>query len=162
MENSSLWPTNKYGTPWRQAAFLFDWRDEALVEEAIETVDPLKITVRYRFVAVVGFESDADMVMHRLADTLPPKRRYDNDHMCAVLDSCTDPESLWALVEYEIPTGRFSIFGVGVLDLADGEMYGSLMAALADRRERFVGEMPVIEFRDTPLASATGGQQFAE
>jgi hypothetical protein len=162
MENSSHWPTNKHGTPWRQAAFFFDWQDEALVEEAIETVDPLRITVRYRFVAVVGFESDAAIVMHFLADTLPPRRRYDNEHSCAVLDPCTDPEALRTLVEYEMPDCRFTIFGVGVIDVADEATFESFLTALADRRGGFVGEMPCIEFRDTPLASATGGQQLAE
>lgn len=116
------------------------------MEEAIETVSPLKIAARYRFVAVVGFDTDADIVMHYLADTLPPERRYDNGNSCAVLDPCTDPEALLALVEYEMPTCRFSIFGVGVLELADEATYESLLTALADRPGRFVGEMPVIEF----------------
>lgn len=145
MENSTLWPTNKYGTSWRKAAFFFDWQDEEVVEEAIETVDPLRITVRYRSVAAIGFETVADMVMHFLADTLPPTRKYDNEAMCAVIDPCIDPKGLWALVEYEIPKARFSIFGVGVLDLADPETYELLMTALADRSDRFVGEMPVVE-----------------
>ena len=115
-----------------------------MIEEAIETVDPLRITVRYRPVAAIGFETVADMVMHFLADTLPPERKYDNEAMCAVIDPCTDPEALWALVDYEIPTARFSIFGVGVLDLADQETYESLLTALADRCGKLVGEMPVI------------------
>jgi hypothetical protein len=146
MENSSLSPTNKFSTSWRRAAFFFDWQDEALVEEAIETLSPLKITVKYRFVGVVGVETDADIVMHFLADTLPPRRRFDNEHSCAVIDPCTDPEALRALVEYEIPQAQFSVFGVGFLDLADQETYELLLTALADRGGQFVGEMPCIEF----------------
>jgi hypothetical protein len=145
MENSSPWPINRYGTSWRQAAFLFDWQDEDVVEEAIETVSPLKITVRYRPVAAIGFETAADMVMHYLADTLPPTRKYDNEAMCAVIDPCTDTEALRSILRDDMPDVRFSIFGVGVLDLADQETYGSLMTALADRCDRFVGETPVIE-----------------
>jgi hypothetical protein len=116
------------------------------VEEAIVAVGRHKITTRYRFVAVVGFDTDADIVMHYLAETLPPGRRYDNENSCAVLDPCTDPEALWALVEYEMPTCRFSIFGVGVLDLADEATYESLLTALADRRRRFIGETPWTKF----------------
>jgi hypothetical protein len=116
------------------------------VEEAIETGSPLKVTIRSRPVAIIGFETVADMVIHFLADTLQPRRRYDNDHMCAVLDPCADPESLSALIDHEIPTARFSIFGVGVIDLADEATYQLMLDALADRRGRFVGEMPVIDF----------------
>ena len=125
------------------------------MEEAIETVSPLKITVRYRLVAVVGFETDADIVMHYLAETLPPGRRYDNENSCAVLDPCTDPEALLALVEYDMPTCRFSIFGVGILDLADEPTYELFLTALADRRSRFVGEMPVIEFFGSAISPSS-------
>jgi hypothetical protein len=146
MGNSTPWPTNRFGTSWRRAAFYFDQRDEDVVEEAIETVSPLKVTVRYRLVAVVGFDTDADIVMHFLADTLPPRRRFDNEHSCAVLDPCTDPEALMALIESEMPNSRFSVYGVGSLDLADEETYESLLTALADRHVRFAGRLPIIEF----------------
>jgi len=146
MENPTPWPTNQFGTSWRRAAFSFDWQDDALVEEAIETLSPLKITVRCHFVAVIGFETDADIVMHFLADTLPAWRRFDNEHSCAGLDPCTDPEALCELVEREMPNCQVSVFGVGVLDLADVETYKSLLSAMAERQERFVGETPCIEF----------------
>jgi hypothetical protein len=155
MRNLSTWPTNEFGTSWRRATFWFDWLDEDLVEEAIEAVSPLRITPRYRFVAVVGFDTDADIVMHYLAETLPSGRRYDNENSCAVLDPCTDPEALLALVEYDMPTCRFSIFGVGVLDLADEQSYRLLLGALADRRGRFVGEMPVIEFFGSAISPSS-------
>ena len=77
------------------------------MEEAIETVDPLKITVRYRPVAAIGFETVADMVMHFLADTLPPTRKYDDENMCAVIDPCTDTEALEAIVRDDMPTCGF-------------------------------------------------------
>src|SRR5579872_1663581 len=52
MTTAPSWPTNKYGTSWRHALMFFDWRDEDIVDEAIETVDPLKITVRCHPVAI--------------------------------------------------------------------------------------------------------------
>ena len=33
---------------------LFDWRDEEIFDEAIETLNPLKITIRSRPMVVVG------------------------------------------------------------------------------------------------------------
>jgi hypothetical protein len=126
---------------------IFDWQDENIVDEAIETIDPYKITVvRYRPVAAIGFKRVADMVLHRLADRLPPTRKFDREAMCAVIDPCTDTEALCVLVEEEMDDVRFSIFGVAVLYLADEQTHGSLMTALADRRGRFVGEMPSIDF----------------
>ena len=80
------------------------------------------------------------MMMHFLADTLPPRSRYDNDGMCAVVDPCTDPEALRTLLEEKMQDVRCRS------DLADQETHGSLMTALADRSERSVREMHVIEF----------------
>jgi hypothetical protein len=146
LANPGPWPTNKYGTSWRQASMIFDWQDEGVVEEAIETVNPLKITVRCRPVAAIGFETVADMVMHFLADKLPPGRRFDNEGMYAVIDPCTDTEALQALVEEEMDEVEFSIFGMATLDLADQETHRLLIKALADRHGQFVGKMPVIDF----------------
>jgi len=66
--------------------------------------------------------------------------------MCIIIDPCTDPEAMAALVEEKMDTVQFSIFGVAVLDLADEAIYRRLMAALGERQGRFVGETPVIEF----------------
>jgi hypothetical protein len=146
METSAPWPTNRYGTTWRRAILYFDWRDEEIVWEAIETTDPLKITVRERPVAVIGFDCVADMMMHRLADTLPFGKNWDVERMSIIIDPCTDPEAMAALVEEKMDTVRFSIFGVAVLDLADESVHRCLLAALEERGSRFVGETPVIEF----------------
>jgi hypothetical protein len=147
MENTAFWPSNKHGTSWRRATLLFDWRDQDIVDEAIETVDPYKITVvRYRPVAAIGFKTIGDMVMHCLAGRLPPNRRFATEGMCAVIDPCTDTEALRALVEEEMDSSRFSIFGVAVLDFADQQTHGSLKTALAERRGQFAGEMPCIDF----------------
>jgi hypothetical protein len=124
----------------------FDWQDEQIVWEAIETTDPLKVTVRDRPVAVIGFDCVADMMMHRLAATLPYGPHWDQERMCIIIDPCTNPEALEAVVEEQMHTVRFSVFGVAVLDLADEPIYRRLMAALEERQGRFVGETPVIEF----------------
>ena len=42
------WPTNRYGTSRRTITIWFDWSDQKIIWEAIETIDPLKVT------AVVG------------------------------------------------------------------------------------------------------------
>ena len=125
---------------------IFDWRDESLVEDAIESLDPYKITFRSRLVGIIGFDNEAEMVMHYLADTLPRPRRFDNNGMCAVLDPCRDPEGLQRLVDEEMDNVRFSIFGVALVHLADQETYRSLERALSDRRQPFVGEMPTVDF----------------
>lgn len=140
------WPINNYGTTWRRAVMYFDWQDEEIVAEAIETIDPLKITVRCHAVAAIGFENITDMVIHRIAETLPYGRSWNQDSLSIIIDPCADPEALGALVEEQVENVRFSVFGVAVLDLADGGIYGTLMDAFAKRRSQFVGEYPVIEF----------------
>jgi hypothetical protein len=146
MKSSAPWPINKFGTSWRRALMYFDWHDEEIVWEAIEIIDPLKITVRQRPVAAIGFGNIRDMVMHRLAEMLPYGKHWDADNMCIIIAPCADPEAMEAMVHEQMETVRFSVFGVAVLDLADQPTYRTLMNALADRSERFVGEAPVIEF----------------
>jgi hypothetical protein len=125
---------------------VFDWRDEELIDEAIETIDPRTITVRCRPVAAIGFDCVADMMMHRLADTLPFGKNWDVERMSIIIDPCIDPEAMAALVEEQMETVRFSIFGVAVLDLADESVHRQLLTGLEERQGRFVGETPVIEF----------------
>ena len=84
--------------------------------------------------------------MHFLADTLPPNSRWNNDGMFVIIDPCADPVAMEALVEEQMENVRFSIFGIAVFDLADERTYRALVNALADHSNRFVGEMPVIEF----------------
>jgi len=141
----STWPTNEYGTTWRHAVMYYDWQDDPIVSEAIDTIDPLKITVRSRSVAAIGFDSIAEMMMYRLAEPLPYGTHWNQDSMCITIDPCSDPETLRRLVEEEMPTVQFSIFGVAVLDLADEAIYRQLSAALGERRHGFLGEMPFID-----------------
>jgi hypothetical protein len=145
MKSSAPWPINKFGTAWRHVVMYFDWHDEKLVWEAIETIDPLKITVCQRPVAAIGFDRVADMVMHYLADSLPPNSRWNNDGMLVIIDPCADPIAMEALVEEQMENVQFSIFGVAHLDIANEATCRTLLNALADRHEWFLGEAPVIE-----------------
>ena len=58
MSTSAPWPTNSYGTSWRSVAIWFQWSDEAIIWEAIETIDSLKVTARIQPMVIVGFEGD--------------------------------------------------------------------------------------------------------
>ncbi len=145
MNATTSWPTNKYGTTWRRAVMYFDWQDEEIVWEAIETINPLKITVRDRPIAAIEFDTEAEMVLHFLADTLPSNSRWNNEGMSVTFDPCHDPEATQAIVDERMENVCLSIFGVAVLDLADEATYDRLMNALVGRCGHFVGEYPVIE-----------------
>ncbi len=146
MNAATSWPTNKYGTTWRRAVMYFDWQDEEIVAEAIETMSPLKITVRHHPVAAIGFKNITDMVLCRVAEPLPYGRNWNPDKLTIIIDPCADPDALASVVEEWMENVRFSVFGVSVLDFSDAGIYGALMDAFAERRLRFVGEYPVIEF----------------
>lgn len=146
MSTFESWPTNQYGTTWRRAFLYFDWRDEEIVSAAIETMDPLKITVRDRPIAAIEFDNVGDMVMQFLADTLPSYSRWNNEGMSVIIDPCNDPVAMRATVHERMENVSFSIFGLAKIDLADEATYDMLVNALAERRGAFVGECPVIEF----------------
>jgi len=124
----------------------FDWQDAEIVSEAIETISPLKITLRCHPVAAIEFDCVGDMVMQFLADTIPSRSRWDNEGTAVIIDPCRDPVAMQAIVREQMENIRFSIFDVAMLDLADEGTDRRLTNALAERRERFVGEYPVIEF----------------
>ena len=54
MRTDAAWPTNSYGTSWQTIIVSFDWSDEAIIWEAIETIDPLNITDHVRPMVIVG------------------------------------------------------------------------------------------------------------
>jgi hypothetical protein len=122
---------------------VFEWSDEELVWEAIEAVNPLKITVRQRWpIAVIGYEGDGYIPLRQLIEMLER-----DDHTCCIIDPCFDPHETHAQVERDFEgTVWFTVIAIARLDLADQATYRSLLAAFEDRRERFVGEAPVIEF----------------
>lgn len=93
----------------------YDWMDDDVVSEAIDTIDPRKITVRCRPVAAIGFDNIAEIVMYRLAEPLPYGKHWNQENMCITIDPCSEPEALCRLVEEEMSTVRFSVFGVAVL-----------------------------------------------
>jgi hypothetical protein len=74
----------------------FDWQDELLVSEPLDTIDSTKFTIRFpcRPVAAIGFNSIAEMMVFRFADILPYGDHWDQERMCVVVDPCSDPETL--------------------------------------------------------------------
>jgi hypothetical protein len=46
----------------------FDWSDEAIIWEAIDTIDPLKVTARIRPLVIVGWEGDGWLPVRDLVD----------------------------------------------------------------------------------------------
>jgi hypothetical protein len=146
METTTHWPINQYGTSWRRGVMYFDWLDEQVVSQAIDMIDPCKITIRCHAVAAIGFDSVGDMVTYRLAEPLPYGKNWDKDRLCIIIDPCSDPEALRTVVEESMDTVRFSVFGVALLDLADETIYRQLSAALEECHGQYVGEYPIIEF----------------
>jgi hypothetical protein len=142
METSAPWPINRYGTTWRYAMMFFDWSDEETVWQAIETLDPLKITVHDRPIAVVGFEGDGYIPLRQLIEMLE-----DGDDNLCVIDPCRDPDATGAKIEEEYgDTVWFQVIGIARLDIADEPTYRVLQVALDDRWERFMLDVPYIEF----------------
>jgi hypothetical protein len=70
MSTPSPWHTNRYGTSWRTITIWFDWSDQEIIWEAIETIDPLKVTARLRPMVIVGFEGDGWMPVHDLVQII--------------------------------------------------------------------------------------------
>ncbi len=144
METSAPWPINRYGTTWRYAMAFFDWRDEELFDEAIETLDPLKITVRSRPIVVVGPIDVGYISMQQFAEIV----QEDDERFC-VIDPRPDLDRKCAEIEDEIGDAAWHfVLGLARLDLFDEDTYRALMAAFEDRRGRFRLWSPHIEFWD--------------
>jgi hypothetical protein len=151
MENTAYWSTNRYGTSWRQMTMFFDWRDQDLVEEAIETINPLKLTVRSHVIAIGSAFGDGRLALRQLVGMMQA-----DDGSCIIIHPCRYPE-LFSHQQAGLgdDEGWFHVVGLARLDLADQKTYGSLMTALAERHGQFVGEMPCIDFY--PPHSQTNG-----
>jgi hypothetical protein len=119
----------------------FDWVDEEILDEALESIDALKITFRTRPAIVVGPVEVGHMSMQQFAEVV----REDDDRFCAI-DARPDLEAKCAEIEkeYDQSTGYF-VQGLARIDLADEATYRALIAALEDRRERFGRWVPYIE-----------------
>jgi hypothetical protein len=111
-------------------------------DEALESIDPLKITVRSQPVIVVGPAKVASMSMNDFAQVV----REDDDRFYAI-DARPDLKAKCAEIEKEcLPTTGYFVLGLARLDLADEPTHRALMKAFEDRRERFTRWMPHIEF----------------
>jgi hypothetical protein len=146
MEKVRPWPTNIYGNQWRSSALCFDWPDKETVFDAIQEIDPLKITVRSsRAVAAIAFRNVTEAVMGRLI-TSWSHTRWDADKLYAIVDPCHDPDAMIAEVEQWWWPVKFSLFGVTMVHFSDEHTFRRLKVALKDRRHLLTGRIPVIEF----------------
>ena len=141
MTTSTSWPINKFGTSWRRGLLFFFWPDEAVVEEAIETLNPLHLTVWSEAVAIGSPRGNGKVSLDLLLDM------HDDDDDCAVIHPCEFPALFThQFAGIENGEGWFHVIGIAHLDLADEATYIGLRDALAVRSQRFTFELPLIRF----------------
>ena len=129
MSIPASWPTNNYGTSWRSVTIWFDWSDEAIIWDAIENLDPLKVTARLRPMVIVGFDGDGWMPIHDFAEII----QHGND-ACIVVDPRPDLDRTLARIKADFGDDPWiSVLGIARLDLADASAYKALLVALYDR-----------------------------
>jgi len=119
----------------------FDWRDEETFDEAVETLDPLKVTIRSRPVVVVGPIDVGYMSMQEFAEII----EQDDERFC-VIDPRPDLDGKCAEIEDQIGDAAWHfVLGLARLDLADEPTYQALTTAFEDRAERFTRWTPHVE-----------------
>jgi len=137
------WPANKYRTSWRTVTAWFGWSDEAIMWEAIESINPLKVTARIRPIVIVGWEGDGWLPVHDLAKII-----QNGCDACVVVDPRPDLHRTLAGIKSDFGDNIWiSILGIARLDLADACAYRALLAGLEDRWAENWFEMPLIEFQ---------------
>jgi hypothetical protein len=78
----------------------FDWFDEAIIWEAIETIDPLKVTARIRPIVIVGWDGDGWLPVHDRAEIIQ------NGHdTCIVVDPRPDLHRTLARIKADFGVG---------------------------------------------------------
>jgi hypothetical protein len=136
------WPTNRYGTSWRTVTIWVVWSDEVTIWEAIETIDPLKITARIRPMVIVGFEGDGWLPICDFVKIV-----QNGLDTCIVVDPRPDLDRTLSRIGADFGDGPWiSVLGIARLDLADACAYQALMLALDDRWTENWCDMPYIEF----------------
>jgi hypothetical protein len=142
MSTPASWPTNRYGTSWQTITIWFAWRDEAIIWEGIETIDPLRITARVRPLLIVGFEGDGWLEVHDFVKIVQNGR-----DTCIVVDPRPDLDRTVSRIRVDFGDGPWiSVLGIARLDLANRAAYQALLAAWEDRWAENWHEMPFIEF----------------
>jgi hypothetical protein len=136
------WPTNSYGTSWRSVTIWFEWSDQKTIWEAIETLDPLKVTARLRPMVIVGFEGDGWLPVRDFAEIVQNGREA-----CIVVDPRPDLPRTLSRIREDFGDGPWiNVLGIARLDLADDLACRALLVALDDRWADNCFEMPVVEF----------------
>jgi hypothetical protein len=120
----------------------FAWSDEKMIWEAIETIDPLKVTAHWRPVVIVGFEGDG---YHQMSDLA---KIVQNGHdTCIIVDGRRDLDGTISKITDDCGDEAWhSVIGIARLDLADQSTYQGLVTALEGRWEWYDLESPYIEF----------------
>jgi hypothetical protein len=120
----------------------FNWSDEAIIWQAIETIDPLKVTARLRPMVIVDFEGDGWLPVRDVAEIV-----QNGNDTCIVVDPRPDLDRTVARIKAHCGDDPWiSVLGVARLDLADRAVYQALLAALEDRWERSDLGAPCTEF----------------
>jgi hypothetical protein len=142
MSISAPWPNNSYGTSWRPITIWFQWSDEAIIWEAIETIDPLKVTACLRPMVIVGFEGDGWLPIFDFV-----KIAQNGHDTCIVVDPRPDLDRTLARIKANCGDGPWiSVLGIARIDVADASAYRALLVGLDDRWAKNWFEMPYIEF----------------
>ena len=141
MSTPASWPTNRYGTSWRTIIVWFEWSDEAIIWDAIETIDPLKVTARIRPIVVVGLEGDGWKSVSDFVEIVQNGREAR-----IVVDPRPDLDWTHSRIREDFGDGPWiSVLGVARLDLADVSADQTLLAALVDRWAKNWFDMPYVE-----------------
>ena len=127
MSTPALWPTNSYGTSWRSVTIWFDWSDEQIIWEAIETIDPLKVTARIRPIVIVGWDGDGWLPVHDRAEIVQ------NGHdTCIVVDPRPALDRTLSRIRADFGDGPWiSVLGIARLDLSDSAACMAWLSALS-------------------------------
>jgi hypothetical protein len=130
MNTGSPWPINRSGTSWRTITIWFGWSGKQIIWEAIETIDPLKVTGRLRPTVIVGFEGDGSLPVHDFVEIV----RTGGD-ACIVVDPRPDLDRTLARIKEDFGDEPWiSVLGIARLDVADRVVYEAFLAGLEDRR----------------------------
>jgi len=106
----------------------FDWFDEAIIWEAIETIDPLKVTARIRPIVIVGWEGDGWLPVHDFVEIV-----QNGSDTCIVIDPRPNLDRTLSRIRAEFGDGpSMSVLGIARLDVADRASYEALLAALEE------------------------------
>jgi hypothetical protein len=112
-----------------------------IIWEAIETIDPLKVTARIRPMVIVRREGDGWLPLSDFVEIVE-----DGHDTCIVIDPRPDLDRTLSRIRADFGDGPWiSVVGIARLDLADASTYRALVVGLEDRWAENWSEMPDVE-----------------